>query len=393
MPLLKKDITILATGTGLKRYINICHHHHIHIKNLKYSNNTYIFEINADDYKRTKEFIKSTGIRTNIIKKQGIPFRLNQNRNRYGLILGIIIFFTGLLFLSKFIWQIDINGNIYYSDEEILDYLSYQNIRIGSATTINNEVLETGIRSVFDQIIWVSVSVDGTKLTIDVKEDNSNPILPENDEIRDIVATKDGVIESIFVRTGTAIVKVGDEVKKGDVLVTSKVVCKNEFGEEVKEIYTAADADIVISTSYEYNDTILRTYEEKGYTGNVMKEELVRIGNREVATDFKCNYEHYDILVEYTSQNEYFPVLYGYKYYREYQIISKSYTDETLTKLLEENLANYLNILQENSIQITNKSVKIDLYGLSGSATGTIHVLEDATAYEKPIITRENEGT
>ena len=393
MALLKKIVTIEATGMGVKRYINICHYHHISINNLKCVNNTYYFEMNADDYKKTKEYIKSTCIKTKIIKKQGLPFHLNKNRNRYGLLIGVLIFVGGLLFLSRFIWQIDINGNMYYSDEELLDYLDEQNIRLGSLATINNDLLETEIRGSFDKIIWVSVSVEGTKLTIDLKEENSNPILPENQEIRDIIATKDGIIDSIFVRTGTAIVKPGDEVKKGDILVTSKVICKNEYDEELKVIYTNADADIIISTSYEYKDTILRTYGEKEYTGNIMEEELVRIGNRELATDFKCKYEHYDILVEYTSNNEIFPVLYGYKYYREYKIITKSYTDEMLTNLLEENLTNYLNILQENSIQITAKSVKIDLYGLSGTASGIINVKEAAIAYEKPIITQENEGT
>lgn len=392
MSILNKSLHLEATGTGVKRYINICHHHKIPLNNVKCVNNTYSFEMDAKDYINSKEFIKTTGIKIRIIKKTGSYFFLKNNKNRYGLLIGILLFVGGLLLLSRFIWQIEINGNIYYSDEVIIDYLKENNIKTGSIAIINDEALETGIRETFDRIIWVSASIDGTKLTINLKENNTNPIMAESESIRDIVASKDGVIESILVRSGTAIVKPGDTVKKGDVLVTSKVVCTNEYAEEIKTIYTNADADIIINTSYEYNDTINREYEEKEYTGNIMEEELVRIGNREVETNFKCDYEHYDIVVEYKNPSPYVPVLYGYKYYREYKIIKKSYSDESLTALLEENLNNYLNILSENSIQITGNSVKIELYGLSGSAMGTINVKESAIAYEEPIIIEQTEG-
>lgn len=393
MSLLKKNVIIEATGAGVKRYINICHHHKIPLNNLKCQNNKYYFEINADAYINTKEYIKTTGIKTKIIKKQGMWFWLHKNHNRYGILFGVMLFIGGLFFLSRFVWKIEINGNLYYSDEVILEYLAENNVKTGSAAILNEEILETGIRERFEKIIWVSVSLDGTKLTIDLKENNTNPIMAENEEIRDIVAAKDGIVESILVRTGTAIVKPGDEVKKGDVLVTSKVVCANEYAEEIKIVYTCADADIVINTSYEYKDVINREYEEIEYTGNVMEEELVRIGNRELYTDFKCDFENYDIVVDYTKENPFVPILYGYKYYREYKIIKKSYSDESLTALLEGNLNNYLNILEENSVQITGNSVKIELYGLSGCASGIINVRERAIAYEEPVIIEQSEGT
>lgn len=392
MSFFNKNLYLEATGTGVKRYINICHYHKIPLKNIKCINNTYFFEMDANDYINSKEYIKTTGIKIRILKKKGSYFFLKKNKNRYGLLIGLIIFILGLFVLSRFIWQIEINGNIYYSDEVILDYLRENNVKTGSIAIIDDEALEIGIRDAFDRIIWVSASIDGTKLTINLKENNTNAIIAESESIRDIVASKDGVIESILVRSGTAIVKPGDEVKKGDILVTSKVVCINEFGEEMKTIYTNADADIIINTSYEYKDEINREYEEKEYTGNIMEEELIRIGNTEVETNFKCNYEHYDIVVEYKNPSPYAPILYGYKYYREYKIIKKSYSDESITAILEGNLNNYLNILKERSIQITGNSVKIELNGLSGSAAGTINVKENAIAYEEPIISEQSKS-
>lgn len=384
-------VVIEATGSGVKRYINICHHHNICIKNIQFIDDMFSFEMKAKDYMKSKAFIKITGIKTRIINKKGIYFRLNKNRNRYGLVFGLMIFIGGLLFLSRFIWDIRINGNLYYSDETIIEYLYSKNIKKGVVAILDEDGLEADIRANFDRIIWVSVSVNGTGLIIDLKENNTNPNMSVLDGARDIIASKDGVIESVMVRTGTPIVKPGDTVQKGDVLVTSKVSCINEYGEEIKQVYTNADADIMINTSYSYEDIINRDYSEKEYTGNVIKENLIRIGNRELSTNFKCKYKNYDVVTEYSTKSISL-VTYGYRYYREYNIINKSYSDESLRILLEDNFNEYLNILQENSIQITGKSVKIDLYGHFGSATGNISVIEPAIAYSEPIITKQVEG-
>ena len=80
---------------------------------------------------------------------------------------------------------------------------------------------------------------------------------------------------------------------------------------------------------------------------------------------------------------------YCYRYYREYKIVEKNYTDTQLKSLLYENLTNYINNLEENSIQILDKSVKIDIIGFKGVAKGTIKLIEPAFYYQDPIIIEE----
>ena len=80
---------------------------------------------------------------------------------------------------------------------------------------------------------------------------------------------------------------------------------------------------------------------------------------------------------------------YCYRYYREYKIIDKNYSDSQLNALLNENLLKYINKLEENSIQILENSVKIDIIGFKGVARGTIRQLEHAIYYKDPIIIEE----
>ena len=57
-------VVIEATGSGVKRYINICHHHNICIKNIQFIDDMFSFEMKAKDYMKSKAFIKITGIKT-----------------------------------------------------------------------------------------------------------------------------------------------------------------------------------------------------------------------------------------------------------------------------------------------------------------------------------------
>lgn len=392
-------ILIEITGLGANRFINICHHHNIYLRKISVENNSLKAVMKAGDLLKCKEIIKTTGVKLRILKKYGLPFWYFKHRNRYIFAVGVAAFLGIVIFLSNFIWKIKVNGNLYYSDNTIIEFLYDNNISVGvQAGIINESELEELIRSEFDRIIWVSVSVNGTKLSIDVKENNTNPIMDEQNVVNDIIATCDGVIESITVRTGTPIVDVGDEVRKGDVLVMSKVECTNESMEVVKTVYTNADADIMINTLIEYEDVLNRNYITKEYTGEMEENQFTRIGNKIIENkNFNCSFENYDTVVDYkqiaTHKNFICPIYYGYIYYREYQLIEKSYSDNEIKAILEENLTNYLNKLQENSIQINNNSVKIEMSGYSGRAYGVINTTQPAIDYQEPIIIEEIEET
>ena len=387
---MKNIIRINVTGMSTERFINICHHHKIYYTNMVNKVDGFDADMNASDFYLIKPIVKSTGVRIKIISKTGPYFIYRTHRNRFALILGIIIFIATIYTLSRHIWKIEFNGNSYYSNETLLGFLEENQIYIGKKTSkINEESLETLIRKEFDDIIWVSASINGTRLTIDIKENDKAPLLENQQFPRDIIATKDGIVKSIFVRTGTALVKIGDKVKAGDVLVSSKVSCSNESMEEISIIYTTADADILIETINEYSDTIYRNYEERVYTGNSIQQTIIKLDSNLYATPMKkCDYEHYDVVVDYASPfgKKY---EYCYRYYREYEIVEKNYSDSQIKTLLEENLIKYINKFEENSIQILEKSVRIDIIGFKGVASGTITLIEPAISYQDPIIIEE----
>ena len=73
-----------------------------------------------------------------------------------------------------------------------------------------------------------------------------------------IVAEVSGTVESVVVRSGTPIVKEGDMVEAGQILVEGYYAIKNDAGEVVRYEGVAADADIQILVSEKYYDKSLK---------------------------------------------------------------------------------------------------------------------------------------
>ena len=103
---------------------------------------------------------------------------------------------------------------------------------------------------------------------IQVKENSDTITMPatEMEKPSDIVADKDGVVTEIITRKGVPLVHAGDEVKKGDLLVSGRVEVLNDSKEVIGYQYQTADADIFVQTVCSYEETMERAYEKKIYT-------------------------------------------------------------------------------------------------------------------------------
>lgn len=388
---IKGYVRINVTGLGTERFINICKNNGIKIYNLRYSDNQADMNMRASDFLKIKPIKKITGIRVRIIHRTGFPFFLHRNRKRHFFIYGILIFLLINIILSGYLWRIEVEGNSYYSAKEIIQYINSMDIHYGMRTkNISCYDIETSLRKEFEKITWVSVDIDGSRLRINIKENEDDNITASDDTAVDIVASKDGVISSIITRSGTPIVKAGDEVKAGDVLVMSKVESLNESGESFGIKYVHADADITIETEYQYDDSVQRAYEYKSYTGRVEESTGLKIGDNLINYNIKkCSFDNYDVITEYEKvspySNFYLPITYAYFYYKEYEIIETEYSDEELNDILNKNIDNYVNNLQENGIQIIQNSVKIDINDNMGVAGGIITVRESAVMTQPPV--------
>ena len=100
-----------------------------------------------------------------------MPFWLYSNRNRQFFVCGILLFFGINFLMSRYLWRIEVEGNSYYSAKTIIEFVESLDVSFGTKTSdISCFYIETALRKEFDKITWVSADIDGSRLLINIKE-------------------------------------------------------------------------------------------------------------------------------------------------------------------------------------------------------------------------------
>lgn len=130
----------------------------------------------------------------------------------------IAVWFSGL-----FLHRTEVKGPSGYTSSRIAAVLDSA-VKPGMPlSSIDTDELEDLLQSNVPEISWAGVGLDGCVL----KAEYTKKIVPEGthaDTSSDIIAARDGVIVSIAAFEGSAKVKPGDTVKKGQVLISGEYV-------------------------------------------------------------------------------------------------------------------------------------------------------------------------
>lgn len=385
----KGYVQVLLTGYAPERFLNLCSKHDILIWDLTPEEEGYRFFLTIQGFRELKPLLRKTKTKIRIEKRRGLPFVLFRYRKRKLFLFGMALFFGILYWVSGFIWKIEISGNSYLSEDVIFAFLKEQNCSFGTKKDeIHCETLEAALRNKYDEIIWTSAQIYGTKLTISVQEN----LLPEKsyqqdlEEINDIVAAKDGKIVKIVTRSGTPLVKEGDTVTKGTTLVSGRIEIKNDAGEVAEYLYKKADADILAHVSYKYEDVIPILYEETEYTGEQKNFYSIRIGTKRINQPFfSVSYEKKNILTDsyqlHLTKNFYLPIFFEKNCYRECDVQSKKRSKSEAKQLALKHLKTYLTNLKEKGVQIISENVMIVKEKNAYRVTGTIEAYESIISY------------
>ncbi len=367
-------LAIKVYGFSPERFMNLCSHHNIFLWNIVNHGDFYTMNISLKNFYRLKGITKKTGTRVVITKRYGLPFLSVRMWKRRIFMIGLLgsIFFW--IWMSGFIWAVEIDGNYFVTTDVFQDFLKENNIKVGmKKKAISIEKLEEGIRSKFNIVTWTSAQIDGTRLLIQVKENDlitveENSIQNGEEGINagmDLIANKDGVIVSMVTRSGIPKVNVGAQIVKGDVLVEGGVPIFNDDSTVKRYDFCIADADIMLQCIYTLQEEVKESYEKKIYTGKEKKQSFIIFGTRK----FKIpsvgkSYEQFDVVEEKKQfkifKNYYLPVYVGSDMVREYMVEEQIYQKEEVKSLFEAKLQKFIETLQEKGVQIIEKNVTIN---------------------------------
>lgn len=384
---LKGYVHIRVEGYSPERFLNLCGSHDILLWGIENKGGAYEMYVSVDGFRQLKPLVKKTGTRLAIDEKSGLPFFLHRYRKRKMFFIGIALCLGLMFFLSRFLWNIHIDGNYSRSTDVILTYLDATGVRHGiPKAKIDCEQIEADIRKEFDDIIWASAEIRGTRLILSVKENtdtdlNAQQKAEEQSDPTDLCAKADAVVTKIVTRSGVPAVKAGDAVKKGDLLVSGRIEVLDDAGEVAAYQYCAADSDIYGKTYYAYEDEFPMKHTVRTYTGAERKKAYAEVFDKIFSFGLgKVPYAHFDCITSETQlklgESFYLPVRFGTYTYREYASGEESYSEKEARAIAGENLERYCEELKSRDIEIEKNEVKITVGAKTCRAEGRIEVIE-----------------
>lgn len=392
-------VRIRVLGENCERFLNLCAHHGIPLWELRPVKGGCDASLAASHFRSLKPLVHKCRLHIQILQKQGIPFFLFRYRKRRILFLSLAAALCMTGALSFFIWDIQIEGNLSVTDEKILDYLHSEEVHQGRLkTSVDYKQLASNLRQNFPEIAWVSVKLQGTRLCIDLKEQNFPEEETKETAPGSLISDVDGTVVSIITRAGTALVGAGSEIKRGDLLVDGTLELVNDSGEVYAYQYTAADADIYVKTSFEYRDSFSLKQKKKLYTGQKKNRKLLQIGTVRIGLPFgSIPYEQYDMITEQKQlrlmENFYLPVYYSSITINQYRTVWQLCTPEEGEKQLQLAFENFLEKIEQKGVQIFQNDVKIESTDSVSTAEGTIWLIQKAGQRTALETENQKEGT
>ncbi|MEG1559305.1 MAG: sporulation protein YqfD [Clostridia bacterium] len=280
-------VIIKVEGRRTEVFINAAGHLKIELSSINRINaNAILCRIHPHDFKKLRPIAKRTGCRIRVVKKTGLPFFVYSLRFRLALVICSAVAILAIIFASRFIFRVDISGCDKINVESIKSAL----VDIGCGVfSLKSSIMpiDTGkaLMELDKRIAWAGVSIDGVILRVEIVEAKEPPDIVDTSGTGDIIAGIDGIITYVEALSGRAVVKVGDAVKKGDVLISGTI------GTEETSLYTRARGTVKAKLLYIFKKTVGETEKKPIKTGRF--ETIVDVSAFSLEFQRKCEFSSY----------------------------------------------------------------------------------------------------
>ena len=142
-----------------------------------------------------------------------------------------------------FVFSVAVEGVSSSRAAEIYSAISEAGIDgVTAKSAIDLQKVEELVAGSSDDIAFAEAYIDGIRLVVNVREQIPQPVAEESDG--EIVSSSDAIVTRVEVSGGTAVVKEGDTVRKGQTLIEDYILVGDPLDPEHKEIETAAEGDV-----------------------------------------------------------------------------------------------------------------------------------------------------
>ena len=208
------------TGAGAEKLLNTLRGEGFALYGIAWENVRRVsFSVSPDQCGRLEESLQRLGFEYEKKPPEGVMKKLRYLHGRKAAVAACAVFVALALFSLRLVWKIDIDGAGSYRGE-INAWLRENGIApFTRKSRIDLQDMCESLLYRLPEITWVRAKIRGVILDIDitrsvVAEEDAFDTRPGN-----VIASSDGIVQSVRVFQGTAAVRPGDTVKKGQTLI------------------------------------------------------------------------------------------------------------------------------------------------------------------------------
>lgn len=381
-------VRVSVKGQQCQRFVNLCRGREMDLKRIIRTGETELqLTMKVADFLQISPLRRKTGVHIHILKKRGPLFFLLFCKRRKMVPAGFLAVFCLLFLLSGRVWNVEIRGNILNPTPQLMGFLKEQGIHFGmSRKKISCSALAASLRREFPEITWVSAGFSGTGLRFEIREGSVGEKAEPEEKSCSLFSTLDGVIDSMVTRQGTPLVRAGDEIKKGQELVSGIVDITDDSQEVIRYEYVQADADIYVCHSIAYYDTFPLDIEKKVWSGKNKTTFFFQLGSSflDLSSPLQQNEDRLICRESLFSTGIFqVPFSLGIITTSRFELRKERLTEDAAKKQAIQRLYAYEEKLIEKGVQISENNVKIEINHQDCVSRGTLTVIE-RTGREAP---------
>lgn len=263
----------LEVSNELNRFIKKCIDNNINLYDITYKKDKMVVLIDVKDYLKIKRLNYYSKIR--VVKYDGLLNIKKIIKDNMFYISVIFLSFIWMNLLTNYIVDIEIihsNSGIRRLLKEELDKNNVKKFSLAYSFEELDSITKKILADNKNNLEWISVKKNGMKYTVRAEERiiKSEEV---SDKPRDIVASKDAYITKVISNKGNVLVRQGEYVKKGTVLISGKIT----LYEDIKGV-TSASGSVYGNVWYESAVEIPKEISSEKLTGK--KRYNLNVGNK-----------------------------------------------------------------------------------------------------------------
>lgn len=357
------SVRVEVSGSYPERFLNLCARNGIKFRNMENCDvGVFRIDMSPKSFLRIRDLARRAMCRVHIVSKTGLPFLVRRVRKRTLLIAGCAVFCIAAWIFTGFVWTVEIDGFSSLDEEKLRTCLEREGLKVGAAvSSIDIEELRNNILIDMPELSYIYVNFSGAEARVIARQRKAPPeILPE-DTPCDIIADKDGIVESITVKTGTPEVAKGDTVVRGELLASGYVT-----GREGTTVITHADALITLRTWTQKSARMQKNYAEKVFTGRERKcYTIILFGNRiKLYPNSRISYTKCDKIIDRNTltlgERVSLPISLECATYREFETVDGVLRDESAYETMGDTLSKKISEKEDCEVLSTRLATSSD---------------------------------